>query len=102
MPASRMLMRRLRGVLPLDFDWPISGTSSLDRSTVTVAANMSAYLRKRTADGGMVETRNAGRGEFTMQRKIIDHPQGQNIEWRVRAMKAYPVYDIGGKEFWSA
>ena len=69
------------------------------QTTASVSANGTAYLRKKTADRKVIETRNGGRIEIVMVREgsIL----GTN-PWRIAGLKAVPVWDVGGKEFWGA
>ncbi|KAL9052203.1 MAG: hypothetical protein Q9162_005528 [Coniocarpon cinnabarinum] len=89
---------RCSGILPLDLDWSPKSSTIIDRDSVTVHANVQAWLRKRTADGETIETRNGCRGEFALSRL----GSGLDAQWRVRWYKVFPGYDINGKEFWKA
>ena len=80
-------------------EWP-NGKSSLDRDTVTVHAHVQAYLRRRSDDGKVLETRNAGRGEIVMQRLHSSEYGEKTLQWRIRRFKVFPTWDQGGQEFW--
>lgn len=59
---------------------------------------MQVYLKKRTGSGKEVETLSRGRAEFVMQKMIIDG----SVEWRMRALKAFPGYEQGAKVYFGA
>lgn len=82
-------------------DWP-NGVTSLDRDFVTVHYYVNAYLRKRTDDGRVLETRNGGRGEALMQRMSVPGQSSKAFEWRVRKFKALAIWDQDGKSFWGS
>ena len=90
------------GFLPIDFDAHTTAAAFEEMKEAKVHANVHAYLRKKTSAGNVLETRNAGRVEFIMQKNHVASQPEPHVEWRVRSLKAFPVYDLGGPEFWAA
>lgn len=86
------------GILPL---FPEGGLAPGENppGRINVVANGTAYLRKKVSDGRVLETRNGGRMELVVQRE--EEVKSGN-PWRIASLKAIPVWDEGGREFWGA
>ena len=49
-----------------------------------------------------MDTLSRGRAEFVMQKTFATGTAGKYAEWRVRALKAFPGYETGAKEYFTA
>ena len=86
----------ITGISP-SFQQPLISESL--QGLVTLSANVTAYLRKKSSDSRVWETRNAGRIELEVVR---EDGVATGNPWRIAKTKAIPVWDEGGKEFWQA
>ncbi|KAL6719811.1 hypothetical protein ACLMJK_001732 [Lecanora helva] len=86
----------ITGILPHIEESP---TSAGFQDPTRVSANVTAYLRKKSSDGRVLESRNGGRLELEVTKETDSQTMNP---WRIAKMKAIPVWDEGGKEFWQA
>ncbi|KAL9091423.1 MAG: hypothetical protein Q9165_004809 [Trypethelium subeluteriae] len=81
---------------------PSPGPKVSEPNKAKAVVNVTAYLRKKLANGEVRETRNGGRGEFELWRVPDPAEESGGNQWRVSKLKVIPAWDEGGKEFWGA
>ncbi|KAI9685833.1 MAG: hypothetical protein M1822_004111 [Bathelium mastoideum] len=79
---------------------PDRGTSPPERANAK--ANVTAYSRKKLANGETRETRNGGRLECELIRFPDLAEKAEGNPWRIGTFKVLPAWDQGGKDFWGA